>query len=245
MSLPKEITLSPTTRIEGHGKVTIILDEVGNVSDAYFQATEIRGFEYFMRGMQAEEVPFIISRICGVCSTSHVLASVKAIENIYRIEITKIAKELRELLLMGQIISNHSLVFFFLTLPDFWFPAGEDPSKKNIFHIMRTNPEIAHKAIVLRSFATNLLRTIGRREVHIVSVIPGGLLKSISERERQCLLKQSEEACAVTQEAVDLGKNLFERHLDQFKATRDFKTCYMGMVNNGCLEPYGEKISSN
>ena len=121
MSHEREITISPTTRIEGHGKVTILLDKSGNVSDAHFYATEIRGFDYFLRGMEAERLPFIISRICGVCSTAHEIASIKAIESIYGTEITESARKLRELLLMGQIISNHSLVFFFLTLPDFWF----------------------------------------------------------------------------------------------------------------------------
>ena len=129
MSQKREITISPTTRIEGHGKVTIVLDEFGDVSDAHFYATEIRGFDYFLREMDAERLPFIISRICGVCSTAHVIASVKAIESIYGTEITETAKKLRELLLMGQIVSNHSLVFFFLTLPDFWFSPEENPSK--------------------------------------------------------------------------------------------------------------------
>ena len=147
MSGRREITLSPTTRIEGQGKVTIFLDDQGNVSDAHFHATEVRGFEYFLRGMNAEELPFIISRICGVCSTAHVMASVKAIESVYETEITETARRLRELLLMGQIISNHSLVFFFLTLPDFWFPTEEDPSRRNIFQIMRTNPDLGRKAI--------------------------------------------------------------------------------------------------
>ena len=119
MSKRKEITISPTTRIEGHAKVTVVLDEAGNVSDAYFYATEIRGFDYFLKGMEADRLPFIISRICGVCSTAHIIASVKAIETIYGTEITETARKLRELLLMGQTISNHSLVSFFLTLPDF------------------------------------------------------------------------------------------------------------------------------
>jgi len=102
----KEITISPTTRIEGHGKVTIFLDDVGNVSDAHFYATEIRGFDYFLKGMEADRLPFIISRICGVCSTAHVIASVKAIESVYKTEITETANKLRELLLMGQITSG-------------------------------------------------------------------------------------------------------------------------------------------
>ncbi|MCL6579070.1 MAG: Ni/Fe hydrogenase subunit alpha [Candidatus Bathyarchaeota archaeon] len=242
MTSQREITISPTTRIEGHGKVTIILDEAGNVSDAYFYATEIRGFDYFLNGMEADRLPFIISRICGVCSTAHVLASVKAIESIYRTEITETAKKLRELLLMGQIISNHSLVFFFLILPDFWFSKEEDPSKRNAFQIMRENPEIGRKAIALRSFATRILDTIGKREVHIVSTIPGGLISPLKEKEREELLKAAEKACATTREAVNLGKELFEKNWEEFRKAGDYKTHYMALTGDDALEFYDGKI---
>ena len=242
MSGRREITLSPTTRIEGHGKVTIVLDDHGNVSDAHFHAAEVRGFEYFLRGMEADTVPFIISRICGVCSTAHVMASVKAIESVYGTQITETAERLRELLLMGQVITNHSLVFFFLTLPDFWFPLEEDPSKRNIFQIMQENPEIGRKAIGIRTFGTHLLRIIGRREVHIVSVIPGGLIASLSGRERQLLLREAREACQTTCEAVELGKELFEKNWEEFRALGAFETCYMGLVKDDALEFYEGKV---
>ncbi|MEM3597227.1 MAG: Ni/Fe hydrogenase subunit alpha [Candidatus Bathyarchaeia archaeon] len=244
MSQKREVTISPTTRIEGHGKVTIVLDEVGNVADAYFYATEIRGFDYFLRGKEAERLPFIISRICGVCSTAHVLASAKAIENAYCVEITETAKKLRELLLMGQIISNQSLVFFFLTLPDFWFSSEEDPSKRNIFHIMREKPEIGRKAIELRSFATQILNIIGKREVHIVSVIPGGIISPMREKEREILLKTSEEACKITKEAIELGKELFEKNWLEFKKAGDYKTNYMALTDNGSIGFYEGKVKA-
>ncbi|MGB9740522.1 MAG: Ni/Fe hydrogenase subunit alpha [Candidatus Bathyarchaeia archaeon] len=242
MNYKKEITISPTTRIEGHGKVTIILNEFGNVEDAYFYATEIRGFDYFLKGMEAERLPFIISRICGVCSTAHVLASAKAIENAYEVEITETAKKLRELLLMGQTISNQSLVFFFLTLPDFWFSPEEDPSKRNIFQIMREKPEIGRKAVALRNFATQILDIVGKREVHVVSVIPGGLINPLREKERGMLLKTSENACAITREAIELGKELFEKNWLEFKKAGDYKTNYMALTNDGAMEFYEGKI---
>jgi len=238
----KEITISPTTRIEGHGKVTIVLDESGDVSDAYFYATEIRGFDYFLKGMEADRLPFIISRICGVCSTAHVLASVKAIENIYGVEITETARKLRELLLMGQIINNHSLVIFFLTLPDFWFSPEENPSKRNIFQIMREKPDIGKKAILLRNFGTQLIDIIGKREVHVVSVVPGGLINPLKEREREELLKLSKEAFVVANEAVSLGKELFEKHWSDFKKAGDYKTCYMALTSEGFVEFYDGSV---
>jgi F420-non-reducing hydrogenase large subunit len=238
----REITISPTTRIEGHGKVTILLDDFGNVSDAHFFATEIRGFDYFLREMDAERLPFIISRICGVCSTAHVIASVKAIESVYETEITETAKKLRELLLMGQMISNHSLVFFFLTLPDFWFSLEENPSKRNVFQIMREKPEIGKKAVALRTFGTQILDVIGKREVHVVSVIPGGLINPLKEREQEGLLKSAENACAITKEALDLGKELFEKNWPDFRKAGDYKTYYMALTKNDAIEFYDGKI---
>jgi F420-non-reducing hydrogenase large subunit len=238
----REITISPTTRIEGHGKVTITLDDSGNVSDAFFYATEIRGFDYFLRGMEAERLPFIISRICGVCSTAHIIASVKAIESIFETEITETAEKLRELLLMGQIISNHSLVFFFLTLPDFWFSQEENPSKRNIFQIMREKPEIGKKAVELRGFGTRILDVIGKREVHIVSVIPGGLINPLMEREQEELLKSAESACAITREALNLGKELFEKNWPDFRKAGDYKTAYMALTKDDAMGFYEGKI---
>jgi F420-non-reducing hydrogenase large subunit len=242
MSQKREITISPTTRIEGHAKVTILLDEFGNVLDAYFYATEIRGFEYFLKGMDAERLPFIISRICGVCSTAHVLASVKAIENIYQTEITETAYKLRELLLMGQIISNHSLVFFFLILPDFWFPTEEDPSKRNIFQIMREKPEIGKKAIMLRRFGANILEIIGKRDVHIISTIPGGLINPLKENERQTLLEEAKKACEITTEALTIGKELFEKNWADFKKAGDYETYYMALTKNDAVEFYDSEV---
>lgn len=243
MSLKREITISPTTRIEGHGKVTITLNEGGNVSDAYFYATEIRGFDYFLRGMDAERLPFIISRICGVCSTAHVLASVKAIESIYGTEITETARKLRELLLMAQIITNHSLVFFFLTLPDFWFSTEENPSKRNMFQIMREKPEVGKKAVTLRSFGVHLLGVVGKREVHILSAIPGGIINPLKEHERQSLLVQAQEANEIVKEAFTLGKELFERNWGDFKKAGDYKTHYMALTKDDAVEFYDGKIS--
>ncbi len=236
MSNRREITISPTTRIEGHGKVTIYLDQSGNVADAYFHATEIRGFEYFLRGMDAERLPFIISRICGVCSTAHIIASLKAIESIYRTEITETAKKLRELLLMGQMISNHSLSFFFLTLPDFWFTPEEDPSKRNIFQIMQEKPSIGRKAVALRSFGAHLLRVVGKREVHIVSAIPGGLINPLTANERRALLKEAEEACKIAKEALALGKELFDKNWKDFRRAGDYETNYMALTRDQGLE---------
>jgi F420-non-reducing hydrogenase large subunit len=243
LSPPSEITISPATRIEGHGNVTIVLDDSGNVSDAYFQATEIRGFEYFLRGMDAEKLPFMVSRICGVCSAAHMLASVKAIENICGTRITETAEKLRELLLLAQLIASHSLVFYFLVLPDFWFPLDENPSKRNIFQIMREKPDIGKEALKLRSFATDMLYKIGGREVHVVSLIAGGLAKPLSVKDREILLNQARGACSITQKALELGKTVFEENWDRLSQLSNCcRTSYMALNDKNNLEFYHGKI---
>ncbi|MGB9135268.1 MAG: Ni/Fe hydrogenase subunit alpha [Candidatus Bathyarchaeia archaeon] len=238
----RQITITPTTRIEGHGKVTIWLDEFGNVSEAHFHATEIRGFEQFLLGMESDRLPFIISRICGVCSTAHIVASVKAIEDAYKVEIPETARKIRELLLMAQVITNHSLVFFFLTLPDFWFDEKETPQKRNIFQIMREDPEVGKKALDLKMFGTRLLSVVGGRHIHIVSVIPGGVIRPLTESQRTQLLQEAKNAVALGQEALALGKRLFEERWEDFRQVAVTKTNYMSLTDNGSLDFYDGKI---
>lgn len=230
-----------------------MLDERGDVSDAYFHATEIRGFEYFLRGMEAERIPFIVSRICGVCSTAHILAAVKAIEGIYGTEITQTADKLRDLLMMGQIISNHSLVSFFLTLPDFWFSSDEDSSKRNMFQIIKEQPDLGRKAIALRTFGANILEVVGKRDVHIFSVVPGGIINPLKEAERAALLKKAREATLIAQEAMRLGKELFDKNWPDFRKIGDYKTHYLSMTEAGrmsfsqgnvrAIDPHGNQVA--
>ncbi|HEY4675153.1 MAG TPA: Ni/Fe hydrogenase subunit alpha, partial [Candidatus Bathyarchaeia archaeon] len=157
-------------------------------------------------------------------------------------EITETAEKLRELLLMGQIISNHSLAFFFLTLPDFWFPLEEDASKRNVFQIMRDSPDVGRKAMTLRNFGSHILEVIGKREVHIVSVIPGGLINPLKAKERERLLREAETAYAITIEALDLGKTLFDKNWADFRKAGDYKTFYMALTRQDSLEFYDGKI---
>jgi len=188
--------------------------------------------------METDRIPFIISRICGVCSTAHITASVKAIEDAYRVEVTETARKLRELLLMGQIISNHSLVFFFLTLPDFWFSPEEEASRRNVFQIARESPEIGRKALELRMFGTNILATVGRRQVHVVSVVPGGLINPLKESERNKLLKDVKNALVRSKEGLALCKDLFETRWEEFRRVAAVKTHYMALLKAGTLDFY-------
>lgn len=167
------------------------------------------------------------------------MASVKAIEDAYQVEVTETARKLRELLLMGQIISNHSLVFFFLTLPDFWFGPREEASKRNIFQIVRESPEVGKKALQLRSFGIKILSILGGRQVHAVSVIPGGLIRPLKEAEKVELLRNADEALALSSEALAMGRDLFEKRWEDFRKVAPLKTHYMSLVKEeGVLDFY-------
>jgi F420-non-reducing hydrogenase large subunit len=192
--------------------------------------------------MESDRIPFIISRICGVCSTAHIMASVKAIESVFGVEIPNTARKLRELLMMGQIISNHSLVAFFLTLPDFWFSPEEDPKRRNIFQVMQENPGWGRKAIALRMFGARILEAVGKRDVHIFSVIPGGIINSLRESEQTELLKNAENAFAIAKDALTLGKELFDKNWDDFKKAGDYRTHYLAITNEEAIDFYDGAI---
>lgn len=136
----KNIEISPVTRIEGHAKITVQVDDGGNVVDAHFHVMEIRGFEKFLEGAAVEEAPRITPRICGICQTSHHLASAKANDQIFGLEPPETAKKLRELMLLGQFIHSHSLHFYFLGAPDLVMGPESDPAMRNVLGILRPTP---------------------------------------------------------------------------------------------------------
>jgi F420-non-reducing hydrogenase large subunit len=143
---------------------------------------------------------------------------------------------------MAQVITNHSLVFFFLTLPDFWFDEKETPQKRNIFQIMREDPEVGKKALNLKMFGTRLLSIVGGRHIHIVSVIPGGVIRPLTQTQRTQLLREAKSAVVLGQEALALGKRLFEERWEDFSKVATTKTNYMSLTENGNLDFYDGKI---
>ncbi|MCE5213612.1 MAG: nickel-dependent hydrogenase large subunit, partial [Methanobacterium sp.] len=139
----KNIEIAPVSRIEGHAKITVQVDDSGNVSDAHFHVMEIRGFEKFLEGAAVEEAPRITPRVCGICQTSHHLAAAKATDQVFGLEPPETAKKLRELLLLGQYIMSHALHFYFLAAPDLVLGPESDPALRNVVGILRSNPELA------------------------------------------------------------------------------------------------------
>ncbi|MCW4002100.1 MAG: Ni/Fe hydrogenase subunit alpha [Candidatus Bathyarchaeota archaeon] len=183
----KEIVIDPITRLEGHGKITIFLNDAGNVENAYFQVPELRGFERFCEGRRAEDLPIITTRICGVCPVAHHMAGAKALDASFNVEPTETAKKLRELEYCGYYIYDHILHFYFLGAPDFVVGPDAPAAKRNILGVIeKVGLDIAGEVIKHRAFGQRITGILGGRPTHPVSAaMPGGIAKALSEEDRQ------------------------------------------------------------
>ena len=181
MTTATKITINPISRLEGHGKVTIHLDQSGEVDEAFFHITQFRGYEQFCQGRPFEEMPIITQRICGICPVSHQLASAKACDAICGVQIPETATLLRELLHMGQYIQSHALHFFHLASPDLLLGWDSDPAKRNIIGVIEAAPDLARKGIRLRKFGQDIISALGGKKVHPVFAVPGGVANALPE----------------------------------------------------------------
>jgi len=183
--MTNKISISPITRLEGHGKIDIFLDDNGDVKDSYFQVVELRGFEKFCEGRPVEELPRIMPKICGVCPGAHHIASSKACDDLYNVEIPSAAKKLRELFYNAHISHSHVLHFFALAAPDFIPGADADPAKRNILGLIdEVGLDIGKAVIQNRGYAQKIQAIIGGHPIHPVTSLPGGLSKPITNDER-------------------------------------------------------------
>ena len=236
--MSKTITITPVSRVEGHGKVTIHLNDQNEVEEAHFHVVEFRGFEKFCEGRLMSEMPVITTRICGICPVSHHLASAKTCDDVLGVDIPPAAKKLRELMHMGQIIHSHSLHFFYLAAPDFVLGPFSDPAKRNIVGIIEADPELAKKAIRLRQIGQNIIERVGGRPIHPVTAIPGGMSKPLSHEDRYITRKEIDEAIELAQLGLQVGKGVYEKYADIVPKFAVIKTNYMGLVKDGNLELY-------
>src|SRR3954469_5462466 len=162
----KRITIEPVTRIEGHAKINIFLDDAGKVSGTEFSVTQVRGFEKFTEGRPFYEMPGITSRICGICPISHALASSKACDAIMALRIPPAGKKLRELIHCAQFVQSHALSFFYLSAPDLLLGFDSDPARRNVFGLIDENPDMARAGIALRKFGQEIVEGLGKERVH-------------------------------------------------------------------------------
>lgn len=184
----KTITIDPITRLEGHGKIEIFLNEDGNVENAYLQIPELRGFERFCEGRKAEDMPIITPRICGVCPVAHHLAATKTLDAAYGVAPTETASKLRELMNCGYFIYDHTLHFYFLAAPDFVVGPDAPPSERNIFGVLKkVGLDVGREIIKHRAYGQRITETFGGKATHPTCGIPGGISKGLNEEERQSI----------------------------------------------------------
>ncbi len=230
--MARQITIDPVTRIEGHAKISIFLDDIGEVENARFHVTEFRGFEKFCEGRPLWEMPSLTARTCGICPISHLMASAKAGDEILAIAIPTTAEKLRRLMNLGQIIQSHSLSFFHLSAPDLLLGFDSNPSKRNVFGLMKENPELARRGIRLRKFGQEVIAKLGGQKIHPAWAVPGGVRSGLTAENRQYLQDMLPEARATSLKSLELMKSILDTHSEEADNFGNFPSLYMGLVTS-------------
>jgi NAD-reducing hydrogenase large subunit len=237
------ILIDPVTRIEGHAKITIQLDDAGAVADARFHVTEFRGFEKFCEGRPLGEMTGITGRICGICPVSHLLASAKAGDEILAVEIPAAAEKLRRLMNLGQIVQSHALSFFHLSAPDLLLGFDAAPAKRNVFGLIAAQPELARGGIRLRQFGQEIIELLGGKKIHPAWAVPGGVRSPLSEEGRQRIVQWLPEVRQTALTALKLFKSLLKKYEAETQIFGNFSSLFMGLVAaDGSWEHYGGKL---
>jgi NAD-reducing hydrogenase large subunit len=242
--MPRQtIVIDPITRIEGHSKISLHLDEQGHVEEAYFHVTQFRGFEKFCEGRPFSEMPSLMARICGICPVSHLIASAKACDAILAVRIPENAVRLRRILNLAQIVQSHALSFFYLSSPDFLLGMDSDPAKRNIFGVMEANPAIAKDGVRLRQIGQQIIEMLAGKRIHPSWVVPGGVNEPLTAEYRDQILAVIPEALAIAQRTLDWFKTENERFREEIRSFANFPTLFMGLVGpDGGLEHYDGKL---
>ena len=231
------IVIDPITRIEGHGKITIQLDEDGKVADARFHVTQFRGFEKFCEGRPFYEMPSLVERICGICPVSHSLASAQACDAILGTRVPTTGRNLRRLLNCAQMIQSHALSFFHLSSPDLLFGMDAEPARRNVLGLLQDHPTVARDGIRLRQIGQTMIAALAGKRIHPAWVVPGGVRTPLAETRRRELLALIPEGIVVTQRNLVWFKRLFENYREEIRTFANFPSLFLGMVApDGTLE---------
>lgn len=241
--MSKRILIDPVTRIEGHAKISVFLDDSGNVSDAQFHVVEFRGFEKFCEGRPLGEMPGITPRICGICPVSHLLASAKAGDAILAVNIPAAADKLRRLMNLGQIVQSHALSFFHLSAPDFLLGWDTPQAQRNVFGLAAANPDVARAGIRLRQFGQEVIEILGGKKIHPAWAVPGGVRSPLTKEGRERIRAWLPEAYATAKLALNLFKTLLAGHKHEAEIFGNFPSLFMGLVApDGAWEHHGGKL---
>jgi len=241
MSESRLIEISPVTRVEGHGKVTIHLNADNQVDEARLHIVEFRGFERFIRGRLMWEVPVIVQRLCGICPVSHHLAAAKAMDMIAGVDrLTPTAEKMRRLMHYGQVMQSHVLHFFHLAAPDLLFGFGAPAEKRNIFEVIKEQPELGKRAILMRKYGQEIIEATAGKKVHGTGAIPGGINRNLPIERRDHFLSAVDEMIDWALDAVKLARDYTLEHEDLVSEFGSFPSNYMSLVreSDGALDLY-------
>ena len=236
----KRVVIEPVTRVEGHGKVTILLDEKRQVRQTRLHIVEFRGFERFIQGRPCWEVPVLVQRLCGICPVSHHLAAAKAMDRIVGGEkLTPTAEKMRRLMHYGQFFQSHALHFFHLVSPDLLFGFDADPAIRNVIGVALKYPELAVQGVMMRKYGQEVIKRTAGKKIHGTGAIPGGINKNLSIQERDELLKDLEQMVIWSRAALKLCKDYTVEHLEKLAPFGSFDSNHLSIIRqDGALDIY-------
>jgi len=235
----RRVVIEPLSRVEGHGKVTLLLDEQGHVEQARLHIVEFRAFEKFIQGRPYWEVPVMVQRLCGICPVSHHLAACKALDQVLGATVTPTAGKIRRLMHYGQILQSHALHFFHLSSPDLLFGFDSDVARRNIVGVAAAFPEIARQGVLLRKYGQEVIRHTAGKRIHGTGSVPGGVNKNLSLAERDELLADIAQTIAWSRDSVQIVRRLFEQNPGLYRTFASFPASTLSLVRaDGALDLY-------
>jgi NAD-reducing hydrogenase large subunit len=238
--MSQRIIIDPVTRIEGHAKISIYLDDDGNVTDAQFHVVEFRGFERFCEGRTLGEMPALTARTCGICPVSHLLASSRAGDEILAVRVPPAAEKLRRLMNLGQLVQSHALSFFHLSSPDFLLGWDAPIERRNVFGLLDNHADLARAGIRLRQFGQEIIELLGAKKIHPAWAVPGGVRSALTKEGREQICRKLPEAYETTTKVTALFKSLFDKLHREVQVFGNFHSVFLGLVGpNGEWEHHG------
>ena len=229
--MAQKIIIDPVTRIEGHAKITIHLNDAGDVEDAHFHVTQLRGFEKFCEGRPFHEMPSLMARICGICPVSHLVASAKACDALLAVQIPTTAANLRRILNLAQIAQSHALSFFYLSSPDLLLGMDGDPDKRNIFGVAEMQPQLARDGVRLRQIGQKIIEILGGKRIHPAWVVPGGVSEPLSAEKREAILAMLPDGIEIAQRTLSWFQSVLANYDEEIRAFASVRTMFMGLTN--------------
>lgn len=241
--MSRKIEINPVTRVEGHGKVTLVLSDAGKVEQARLHIIEFRGFEKFVQGRPFWEMPVMSERMCGICPVSHHLAAAKTCDMLVSANVPRGADLLRRLMHYGQMLQSHALHFFHLCAADFLLGFDADPAIRNVVGLAAVDPETTLKAIKLRKYGQEVIKATGGKKIHPTGAIPGGMNAPITSEDRARLRAEIPTIIDWSEESVNLCLDFYGKNKDLFASFASFDTPYLGSVDEkGELQLYHGKL---